>query len=81
MPLVEYLCLDCGAKTEYLAGVGAEDDGPVCEKCGSRNLEKQLSAAVGMVRNSTESVPTRCGRGRPCCGRDVPCDTAACSQR
>ncbi|MBC7319085.1 zinc ribbon domain-containing protein [bacterium] len=42
MPLYEYKCLDCNSKFEVLLRDLSED--VVCEKCGSKNTRRLISA-------------------------------------
>ena len=43
MPIYEYKCCDCCNDFEEL--VFAQDEKPACPKCGSKNVEKLMSAA------------------------------------
>ena len=62
MPLYEYRCRDCGAMTEKLV-LGSEEKVD-CPECGSKNMEKVLSATAD-YRNE-QSLP---GAGdTTCCG-------------
>jgi putative FmdB family regulatory protein len=72
MPIYDFRCLDCGAVTEFiLPGISATMDS-ACPACGSRNLEKLISAP-GLLRNYTATS------GKTCCGRDEQCESPACS--
>jgi putative FmdB family regulatory protein len=70
MPIYEYRCLECGKTSEIL--LRGSDEGVECTFCGSKNLEKLLSASYS-IRTSA-SIP-----GRTCCGRTERCDTPPCS--
>jgi putative FmdB family regulatory protein len=73
MPLHDYLCLDCGASSEIL--VTRSDDPLECSACGSRSLEKQLSATSSMTGSARFSMP---GPGdTACCGASP--DHAGCA--
>gem|GEM_PF-446793 len=43
VPIYEYQCLNCHHRFEHLAGMGREEQGPICPKCRSRNLKRLLS--------------------------------------
>ncbi|NQT56247.1 MAG: zinc ribbon domain-containing protein, partial [Desulfobacteraceae bacterium] len=44
MPIYEYRCKACGAASEYLIGLG-EDENISCKVCGSTEMERILSVA------------------------------------
>jgi putative FmdB family regulatory protein len=72
MPLFEYRCADCGHQFEFLARGGAA---PVCPKCESRSLEKQLSVfAVGASSGPSPKIPA----DSPCATCGVPGGPGAC---
>lgn len=71
MPIYTYKCKKCGVVFDFLMLQKSEK--PVCAKCGSEHLEKQLSAP-GIVKMGT-SYP----KGATCCGRDERCDIPPCS--
>lgn len=66
MPLYEYACTRCGRTMEILVSPG-EDDQPRCPHCGSRELDKLLSAPSSMsgVRKNRLPGPSDTG----CCGK------------
>lgn len=71
MPIYEYKCLDCGEVSEiFLRSLNSESI--ECPICGSKNLERLLSASYAIRMSS--SVP-----GRTCCGRTERCETPPCS--
>ncbi len=72
MPIYEYRCRVCGATSEYLIGVG-KDENISCKECGSIEMEKILSVASFLT-----GVPERAS-GRTCCGREERCETPPCS--
>jgi len=64
MPLFDFLCLDCGKQSEIL--ITGSGDKPQCHACGSRNLDKLLSAHSSMSGVSQNTMP---GPGdTTCCG-------------
>ncbi len=67
MPLHDYGCLDCGEFSEIL--VTGSGDALQCRACGSRNLEKQLSAPSSMSGAVKNSMP---GPGDTACCGDSP---------
>jgi len=46
MPLFEFYCEDCQQNNELLVG---RTEKPTCPKCGSRRMEKLMSASAGRV--------------------------------
>lgn len=65
MPLFEYRCRECGQASEVLVR-GAEQ--PVCPQCGSKRLEKQLSAFAALSGGSAPEPA--CGA---CCSAASGC--------
>lgn len=72
MPLYEYTCQDCGKSFELLVTASSK---PVCEFCGSKKIQKQLSTFA--AHDGTAKTPPcaggcggfergSCGSG--CCG-------------
>ena len=71
MPIYDYKCQDCGKVSElFLRSADSEDI--KCPDCGSKNLEKLISASY-MIRMNA-SMP-----GTTCCGRTEQCETPPCS--
>ena len=71
MPIYEYRCLECGKVSEiFLHSFSSEN--VECPICGSKNLEKLLSASYA-IRMSA-SMP-----GTTCCGGTERCETSPCS--
>lgn len=65
MPLFEYRCRDCNQVSEVLVR-GAEQ--PVCAHCGSRRLDKQLSAfAAPRGGAGPEPACASCCSASPAC--------------
>ena len=85
MPTYEYKCEDCGYTFEKFQ---AMRDKPVtkCPKCGC-TVRRLISGGAGVMFKgsgfyatdySHQSISTACGRERPSCGRDTPCDKKPC---
>jgi|YNPNPStandDraft_1061719.scaffolds.fasta_scaffold14081_1 putative FmdB family regulatory protein len=71
MPLYEYICQKCGHRFEELIR-GQEE--PLCPKCGSPKVEKQLSrvaAHSGSSGAASQQTPLPCGAppGSCCSGQ------------
>jgi putative FmdB family regulatory protein len=64
MPIFEYLCLDCGERTEVLMVRSGEE--PQCLACGVQNLKKLLSAPSSMSGPTKRILPGP--RDTACCG-------------
>jgi putative FmdB family regulatory protein len=84
MPTYEYRCDKCGHTFERFHGMTA-DPVVMCPKCqgpvtrliggGSAILFK------GPRFHAADYGPTKgsaCSRGKPCCGRDTPCEHRPC---
>jgi len=72
MPIYEYRCSDCGEISEvFLRSPNSES--VKCPVCGSKDLERLLSASYAIRMSS--SAPA----GRTCCGRAERCETPPCS--
>ncbi|UCF85637.1 MAG: zinc ribbon domain-containing protein [Desulfobacteraceae bacterium] len=72
MPIYEYRCKACGTVTEFLVGIG-EDITITCSHCGSRDMEKIMSAV-----SILDSIPER-RPGSTCCGNEERCASPPCS--
>ena len=70
MPIYEYRCLECGKISEIF--LRSSNESVACPICGSKNLEKLLSASYAIKMNAP--VP-----GRTCCGRTERCERPPCS--
>lgn len=44
MPIYEYRCRNCGNEFELLRRLSDSDDDVECEKCGTRKVERLISA-------------------------------------
>ncbi len=71
MPIYEYRCLECGRNSEiFLRSLNSQN--VQCSVCGSRKLERLLSASYTLKTDA--STP-----GTTCCGRTERCETPSCS--
>lgn len=57
MPLFEFFCEDCSHHTELLVGRAEK---PACPKCGSKKMEKLMSAAAGRVSSGSLPMASAC---------------------
>jgi len=58
MPIFEYVCIKCDNRFEKLQKTGTTGDS-YCPRCGSAEVEKQLSA----FSSAAASSPTACSSG------------------
>lgn len=71
MPLYEYVCKQCGERFEALSRPGEK---AACEHCGSRDVEKLLSAFAAVSGDSRPPCADGCPHAAPragdgcCCG-------------
>ena len=71
MPIYEYKCQECGGISEiFIRSLDSQND--QCPVCGSRKLERLLSASYAL-RTDTPA------QGATCCGRMERCETPPCS--
>lgn len=73
MPIYEYRCENCGKITEILHMRNDNDVFVICRYCGSRRLEKLISAPASVVTGRSIH------KGKTCCDRDEWCDSPPCS--
>jgi putative FmdB family regulatory protein len=73
MPLFDFLCADCGHVAEIL--VSTEKMTVYCERCGSGNLKKLMSAHSSLSGTASSSMP---GPGDTACCGSSP-DHAGCA--
>lgn len=74
MPIFEYQCRDCGKASEVLVfGAGEE---PNCPSCGSRNMQKLISAHSSMSGPTRNGLP---GAGDTACCGSAPGQAAGCA--
>ena len=83
MPTYEYECQECGRRFERFQNM---KDKPLqtCPECGGA-VNRLLGAGAAVIFKGSgfhatdyKQPQTRGGQGRPCCGRDTPCDTPPC---
>ena len=55
MPIYEYRCKSCGEVFEQLVLGGGLDDNLSCPKCGSKDIEKAMSAFSSAGGSRSES--------------------------
>ena len=71
MPIYDYKCGECGKVSEvFLRSPDSKDI--KCPSCGSKNLERLISASYVVRMNAP--VP-----GTTCCGRTERCEAPPCS--
>jgi len=71
MPIYEYKCQECGRISEiFLRSLNSQNI--QCRLCGSRKLERILSASYAL--RTDNATP-----GMTCCGRTERCETPPCS--
>jgi len=73
MPIFDYLCLDCGERSEVLIAASGEE--PLCKACGGTRLKKLLSAHSSMSGPSKNRMP---GPGDTACCGSTP-EQATCA--
>ena len=72
MPIYEYQCKKCGAVSEFLIRVEAEQ-GVACQTCGSPEVQRLISAPAFLnAAGKQEAV-------RTCCGSAERCEIPPCS--
>ncbi|WP_456473295.1 FmdB family zinc ribbon protein [Desulfolithobacter sp.] len=57
MPIYEYVCKDCGQHFEILTTGSQSSETVKCEKCGSLNVKKTISAASFRIGPGGASIP------------------------
>jgi putative FmdB family regulatory protein len=53
MPIYEYRCHDCGAKSSFLVGMTSKAVDIVCQRCGSSRMEKLVSRCRYVMSEDT----------------------------
>ncbi len=61
MPIIEYRCRECGAKSERI--VSSTADAVTCKNCSSSRVDKLLSvfAVASASRSAASAEPGPCG--------------------
>lgn len=77
MPIYEYKCGKCGKISEFLVGVIQEKIDLQCKSCGSKELQKILSAGV-VPSGTTSRVPYEC---KSCPSGMDACNMGQCCPR
>jgi len=72
MPVYEFRCRDCAELSEFMVSGSADSGTLSCPACGSKNLERLISAPV--LLKSGAATP-----GATCCGREERCEASPCS--
>jgi putative FmdB family regulatory protein len=71
MPIFDYKCTKCGKITEFL--INSINHHEIrCPECGNKDLERLISSASYIIKNSASI------HGTTCCGREERCDTPSC---
>jgi putative FmdB family regulatory protein len=53
MPIYEYRCRDCGARSSFLVGVTSERVAIACRRCGSEHMDKLISRCRYVMSEDT----------------------------
>jgi putative FmdB family regulatory protein len=53
VPIYEYRCRDCGARSSFLVGVTAEKVSIACDRCGSAKMDKLVSRCMYVMSEET----------------------------
>jgi putative FmdB family regulatory protein len=69
MPIYEYKCQKCGEISEFMISAQHDTKSLTCKHCGSRQLDRKISAPNISSATSTPS-------GQTCCGKDQRCSDA-----
>ena len=64
MPIYEYRCNECGEKFELFVRSVANQTAPVCPKCDSLEVQKNISLfGVGSASLGSQASAAACGPG------------------
>jgi putative FmdB family regulatory protein len=79
MPIYEYVCENCGHKSEYRQSI---HDAPreACQECSGK-LRRVISGGSGFIlkgADNSDFVQPRCGKNQTCCGSSTPCESPHC---
>ena len=72
MPIYDFRCRECGEVSEFLVTSFSDGSTLACSACGSRNLERLISAPT-LLKNSINAP------GKTCCGLEERCESPPCS--
>jgi putative FmdB family regulatory protein len=88
VPTYEYVCEASGRRFEKFQSM-SEAPLKACPECGGA-VRRLIGAGAAVIFKGSgfhatdygrgSQSPTRCGRTRTCCGRDVPCDQPPCDR-
>lgn len=72
MPTYEYVCTECGARTEVRATVSEKEKGltVTCPQCGSQKMTQVFGEFMMIGSSKGQTSPSCCGSisGSSCCG-------------
>ena len=79
MPLYEYVCEECGNKSEVRQSI---HEAPVmaCPECSGK-LRRIISGGSGFIVKGLADIKAlqpRCGRDQTCCGSATTCESPGC---
>jgi putative FmdB family regulatory protein len=64
MPIYEYRCNECGERFELLVRSVARQTAPTCPKCGSLQVQKNISLfGIGSASSGSQASAASCGPG------------------
>ena len=72
MPIYDFRCRECGDVSEFMVPSYSASSTVACSSCGSRELERLISAP-NLLRSTANAPITTC------CGREERCETPPCS--
>jgi putative FmdB family regulatory protein len=72
MPIYDFRCQECGKVSEFLLPSSSDSRALDCPICGSRHLERLISAP-SLLRHAVNVSSTTC------CGRTERCEIPPCS--
>ncbi|KPJ51289.1 hypothetical protein AMJ40_00330 [candidate division TA06 bacterium DG_26] len=72
MPIYEYRCSECGKVMEVFQKQSKPNETVVCPGCGSKKVERLISAPARVIMGNSHGEST-------CCGRTERCETPPCS--
>ncbi len=58
MPIYEYKCSECRTVFEVLTTSGSGNPEVKCEKCGSRKVQKTISAGSFRINSGSSAIPS-----------------------